>query len=73
MVYGYVLIKIVRIKDWIFLFDWGGGLGEYYFIVKFLLLDVEIDYYCKEVFVLCDVGRELLLEGIFYDNDEDCF
>lgn len=73
MAYGYVLTKTARTKDRISLLDWGGGLGEYCLIAKSLLPDVEIDYHCKEVPVLCEAGRELLPEGTFYDNDEDCF
>ncbi|NEO52981.1 MAG: methyltransferase, TIGR04325 family [Okeania sp. SIO3B5] len=73
MAYGYVLTKTARTKDRISLLDWGGGLGEYYLISKSLLPDVEIDYHCKEVPVLCEAGRELLPEANFYENDEDCF
>lgn len=73
MVYGYVLAKAAYQKDRISILDWGGGLGHYYLISKALLPDVAIDYYCKDLPILCQGGRELLPDVTFYDDESDCF
>ncbi len=73
MAYAYVLALAARKKDSISLLDWGGGVGQYYTVSKALLPDVEIDYHCKEVPLICECGRELLPNAHFYDNEEDCF
>ncbi|MEG3989216.1 methyltransferase, TIGR04325 family [Microcoleus sp. S28C3] len=73
MAYAYVLALTAQRKERISILDWGGGLGEYYLLSKALLPDLEIDYHCKEVSVLCEAGRELLPEAKFYDDDSECF
>lgn len=73
MSYGYVLALAARKKDRVAMLDWGGGIGDYYLISKALLPEVEIDYHCKEMPLLCQAGLKLLPEASFYENDEDCF
>lgn len=73
MTYAYVLALATRKKDCISLLDWGGGVGDYYLISKALLPEIQIDYHCKEVPLLCQGGRELLPEANFYENEEECF
>jgi putative methyltransferase (TIGR04325 family) len=69
MTYAYVLAQL----DHLSLLDWGGGTGHYYILSKTLLPDVEFDYHCKELPLLCQYGRELLPEARFYKNEEECF
>lgn len=73
MAYAYVLALTARKKDRISLLDWGGGIGHYYVISKALLPEVEIDYHCKDVPLLCQGGRELLPEVSFHESEKDCF
>ena len=73
MVYAYVLALTARNKDKISILDWGGGIGDYYLISKSLMPNIEIDYHCKEVPVLCQGGREALPEVKFYEKEEECF
>ncbi|MGC9506102.1 methyltransferase, TIGR04325 family, partial [Baaleninema sp.] len=73
MTYGYVLAKAARQKERISILDWGGGLGHYYLLSKALLPEVEIDYYCKDLPILCQGGRELLPEVTFYEDETECF
>jgi len=69
MTYGYVLARTAQARPGISILDWGGGVGQYYPLTRALLPDVRIDYHCKDVPVLSAVGRELLPEVTFYDND----
>lgn len=69
MVFSYVLALAAHDKDRISLLDWGGGIGHYYLIGKTVLPAVEIDYFCKDVPILCQGGREILPSGSFYDDN----
>ena len=73
MAYAYVIARASRKKDRISLLDWGGGIGHYYIIGKALLPEIEIDYHCKDLPLLCRGGRELLPEAKFHENEEECF
>jgi putative methyltransferase (TIGR04325 family) len=73
MTYAYVIARAAQKKDRISLLDWGGGLGHYYILSKALLPEIEIDYHCKDLPLLCQAGRELLPEAKFYEDEEECF
>jgi putative methyltransferase (TIGR04325 family) len=73
MAYAYVIARAAWKRDRISLLDWGGGIGHYYIISKALLPEIEIDYHCKDLPLLCQAGRELLPEAKFYENYEECF
>jgi putative methyltransferase (TIGR04325 family) len=71
MSYSYVLALATQRKTTISILDWGGGIGHYYLVSKAAIPDIVIDYYCKDVPVLCDQGRKLHPEAHFYE-DESC-
>jgi putative methyltransferase (TIGR04325 family) len=73
MVYAYVIALAARKKDRISLLDWGGGIGHYYIISKVLMPEIEIDYHCKDLPLLCKGGQELLPEAKFHEKEEECF
>jgi putative methyltransferase (TIGR04325 family) len=73
MTYGYVLAKAAHQKQKLSILDWGGGLGHYYPISQALLPDLDIDYTCKDLPLLCQGGRELLPNITFYDDEHQCF
>jgi putative methyltransferase (TIGR04325 family) len=73
MAYAYVIARASWKRQRISLLDWGGGIGHYYLIGKALVPDVEIEYHCKDVPILCQGGRELLPEARFYENEAECF
>ena len=73
MAYAYVIARASWKRDRISLLDWGGGIGHYYIISKALLPEIEIDYHCKDLPLLCQGGRELLPEARFHENEEECF
>jgi putative methyltransferase (TIGR04325 family) len=73
MAFAYVLALAAHGKDRISLLDWGGGLGHYAVLARSLLPPgVGLDYFCKEVPLLCAAGRELLPDATFLDTDEAC-
>jgi putative methyltransferase (TIGR04325 family) len=72
LAFAYCLLLASRRQDRISVLDWGGGLGYFYFLSRALLpSDVEIEYHCKDVPLICRYGREALPEITFWD-DESC-
>jgi len=69
MSYGYALGLASRLKTCISLLDWGGGIGHYYPISRALIPDLTIDYYCKDVPILVEYGRQLFPQAHFYTDD----
>jgi putative methyltransferase (TIGR04325 family) len=73
MSYAFVLAMTARKHDCVSLLDWGGGIGHYYAISKALVPEVTLRYYCRDLSLFCQCGRELLPAGTFYDDEEQCF
>jgi putative methyltransferase (TIGR04325 family) len=71
--FGYVLALAAWGSDQVSVLDWGGGAGHYYLLARSLLPEVEVDYHCKEVPVLCATGRELLPDVTFHETDGSAF
>lgn len=69
MCYAYVLARAAHGKQRLRVLDWGGGLGHYYEISRALLPQVELDYTCKELPLLCAAGRATLPEVRFIEED----
>ncbi len=68
MAFGYALALAARHKDRLSFLDWGGGIGHYYLLAQALLPDVEIEYHCKDVPVLCEYGAQLFPQQHFYQD-----
>jgi len=73
MTFGYVLAFAAWKKDRLSLLDWGGGVGHYNLVSRALLPQLELEYHCKDVPVLCRLGRELQPSVAFHEVDESCF
>jgi putative methyltransferase (TIGR04325 family) len=69
MTFGYVLARTAQHRKRISVLDWGGGVGQYFPLARTLLPEVEIDYHCKDVPVLTAVGREVLPDVTFHEDD----
>lgn len=67
--FGYVLALAARDKDKLTVIDYGGNLGEYYWIGTALLTGVELEYHCKELPAIAAAGRELTPEVIWHTDD----
>lgn len=72
MSYAYALARSARGKGALTLLDWGGGAGHYCLLSRALFPDLQIDYHCKDVPATIEIGRRLLPEATFYDDDT-CF
>lgn len=71
MAFGYVLALAAQKKEQLSVLDWGGGIGHYFALSRCLLPDSDIDYFCKELTLLCEAGREVVPEIQFIDSDEE--
>jgi putative methyltransferase (TIGR04325 family) len=67
--YAYVLALAARYKSRLSLLDWGGGLGHYYLLGRAVLPEVEIEFHCREVPLMCEQGNELCPEVNFHADD----
>jgi len=72
MNFAYVLALASKGKSKISVLDWGGGIGHYYKIARSLYPSLEIDYTCKDMPKLCEVGKKLIPEASFVTDEKDC-
>ncbi|HEU4752718.1 MAG TPA: methyltransferase domain-containing protein [Armatimonadota bacterium] len=70
--FGYVLAVAAQGRSRLTLLDWGGGLGHYALLSQALLPSTPLDYYCKELPLLCAAGRRLLPDVTFLEAEEEC-
>lgn len=73
MSFAYVLTLTALEKKRISILDWGGGVCHYYLICKALLPNIDIDYSCQDLPELCRIGRELLPQVHFSEEEDACF
>jgi len=71
--YAYVLAFAAHQLQRLSLLDWGGGIGHYYPLSKAVLPGVVLDYYCHDLPLFCEAGREGLPEAHFPEKREECF
>jgi putative methyltransferase (TIGR04325 family) len=71
LTYAYVLALAAWQKRKISVLDWGGGLGHYYAVGKAMFPDLDLDYYCHEVPLMCEHGKELCPE-VHFCSDDTC-
>jgi putative methyltransferase (TIGR04325 family) len=69
VIFGYVLALAARHKDRLTVIDYGGHLGECYWIATAFLPGVELDYHCKELPAIAAAGRELTPKAIWHTDD----
>ena len=69
--FGYVLALASRRQSGLSVLDYGGNLGEYSWVGKALLPDVELEYHCKELPAIASAGRALS-PGVHWHIDDGC-
>ena len=69
MTFGYVLARAARRKDRLSLLDWGGGPGHYAVLARALIPETQLEYHSRDLPRLAALGRELLPEDTFHDDD----
>jgi len=71
LVFAVALLLASRNQERVSILDWGGGLGFHSFVTRAVLPDdVEIEYHCKDMPLICAYGRRALPEITFWDDDE---
>jgi putative methyltransferase (TIGR04325 family) len=70
LTFGYVLARAAHGRQSLSMLDWGGGSGHYLALARALLPEVPIDYACRDLPLLCALGRELIPDARFLDNDD---
>jgi putative methyltransferase (TIGR04325 family) len=59
-------------RDRISILDYGGNLGDYLWIARELLPAISVDFDCKELALVADVGREVN-PSVTWHTDDGCF
>jgi putative methyltransferase (TIGR04325 family) len=69
ILFGYVLALAARHQTKVSVLDYGGNLGDYYWLGRALVPGVELDYHCKELPKVAEAGRRLTPEVIWHIDD----
>ena len=71
-VFGYVLALTALAKQRVMVLDYGGNLGEYYWLGRAMVPGITLDYHCKELPAVAKSGREINAAVTFH-SDDSCF
>lgn len=69
MTFAYVLALAAHRNGRIRMLDWGGGIGHYYLLARSLMPEVDIEYSCRDLPLLCSYGAELFPDQQFFADD----
>jgi putative methyltransferase (TIGR04325 family) len=70
LAFAYAVLLASRGRERLSILDWGGGLGFHSFVTRAVLPSaVELDYHCKELPQLCELGRREVPEVTFWDDE----
>ena len=69
--FAYVLALAARDRDRLKVLDYGGSLGFGYLVAKSALPGIEIEYHCKELGRLAEVGRQVN-PAVAWHADDSC-
>jgi putative methyltransferase (TIGR04325 family) len=70
-VFGYVLALASRNKPRVSVLDYGGNLGEYYWLGTALVPGVDLEYHCKELPDVAASGR-IANPSVTWHSDDGC-
>ena len=70
-VFGYVLALAARQQQRLSVLDYGGNVGDYYWLGRALLPDVHLDYHCRELPSVAAAGR-LISPDVTWHTDDAC-
>ena len=69
ILFGYVLALAARHLTKVSVLDYGGKLGDYYWLGRALVPGVELDYHCKELSTVAEAGQRLTPEVTWHTDD----
>ena len=67
--FGYVLALAAREKPKVTVLDYGGNLGDYYWVGRALVPGVELEYHCKELPPIAAAGSQITPEVVWHTDD----
>jgi putative methyltransferase (TIGR04325 family) len=70
LAFGYALGLAAQRRSEISILDWGGGLGQYYWLSRALYPELKLKYACKEMPAFVEAGRELSPQVEWTSNDQ---
>ena len=71
VLFGYVLALAALDKQKLTVLDYGGSLGDYYWLGTALVPDVDLEYHCKELPKVAEAGRQLT-PAVTWHTDDGC-
>ena len=70
LAYAYTITLAARMRSSVSVLDWGGGVALFSLLGKALLpSDVALEYHCKELPLVCDLGRAEMPDVKFHADD----
>ena len=70
--FGYVLALATRQQQVISVLDYGGNMGEFYWLGSGLVPGVQLNYHCKELPSVAAAGRRVSPD-VSWHTDDSCF
>lgn len=71
--FGFVVALAARDRQKLAVLDYGGNLGDYFWLSRAFLPGVEFDYHCKELPRIAEAGRRITPDVTWHTDDETCF
>ncbi len=71
VIFGYVLALAAAQQQKLTVLDYGGNLGDYFWLAKALVPDVDLDYHCKELPRVAEAGRQIT-PAVTWHTDDAC-
>lgn len=71
VIFGYVLAMTAHEKPRVTVLDYGGNLGDYYWLARALVPDVALEYHCKELPNMAAAGQAVS-PAVFWHTDDSC-
>ena len=71
VVFGYVLALAARNRQKVSVLDYGGNLGDYYWLARALVSALDLDYHCKELPRVAETGRHVT-PAVTWHIDDEC-
>ena len=69
LLFGYALALTARHKTKVSVLDYGSNLGDYYWLGRALVPDVELDYHCRELPKVAEAGRRITPNVVWHTDD----
>ena len=71
-IFGYVVAVATRTQPSLSVLDYGGNLGDHYWIARALVPNVQLEYHCKELPMSVEAGRRMTPD-VTWHADDGCF